>query len=97
MEGSVYVMIQRCNCSMNRNTCDSFSLAFSLKSYQEQSNVNRDFGKSCISMSVNLEKIFETHVDLIEVERPKTGILETGWFLVREKWEDEDRLQKSST
>lgn len=85
MGDSVYFMIQRCNCSMYRNTYDSFSLAFSVRSYQEQSNVHMDFSKSCITMFVNLEKNFETLVDLVEVGRAKTRILETGQFLVREK------------
>lgn len=55
---------------MCRNPYDSFTLAFSLKSYQEQSNVNMHFHKSWIHVTVILENIFETLVDLVEDQNP---------------------------
>lgn len=85
MGGSIYFMIQRGKCSMCRSTYDSFSLAFSLRYYQEQNYINMDFSKRCINMSVNLENIIEALVGLVEIGKQKTRILETGQFLVREK------------
>lgn len=61
----------KCNSSMYRNTYGSFTLAFSLKSYQEQSNDNIFFSKSWINVTVILESLFETLVDLVDDQNPK--------------------------